>query len=63
MTRETQIIWKTATGTEVLRHVSGDTFYIPLSNVDPKIMRELRDALDDALSDELVRAIKGAKEK
>ncbi len=61
MKRETQTIWWSEDGTELLRHKRGDVFYIPLSDVKPIIMRELRDALTDALSDELVQAINQAK--
>jgi hypothetical protein len=57
MTRSTQIVWLDGEGQELLRMKTSGSFYIVPSTVDFKSMRELRDALTDALSDELVQAI------
>lgn len=62
MTREIQTIWRSDDGVEVLRHKTGETFYIPLGDVTPKIMRELMTALQDALSDPLVQAVNQSKQ-
>lgn len=61
MKRETQTIWKTEEGSELLVLKSANNFYIPLSNVGPDVLRELGKAIEDALSDELIQAMNGAK--
>lgn len=61
MTRETQTIWKMSTGQELLVLKSPDNYYIPLSTVGGDVLRELGKAIQDALSDELIQAMNGAK--
>lgn len=63
MIRETQTIWKGEDGGELLRHKYGDVYYIPLSEVKASALRELKAAIEDALSDDLARAIKDARGK
>lgn len=60
MKRDTKTVWTGDSGQELLTQ-KGSEFYIPLSTVGPDILRELAKAIEDALSDELIQAMNGAK--
>jgi len=61
MKRETQTVWFADTGEELLRHKTGEEFYTPMGTMVPSQMRQLRDALTDALADPLVQAANESK--
>jgi hypothetical protein len=50
MTREKQTVWKDKEGNQILRTESDGTFYTPLGTMNTDTMRELGNAIIDALS-------------
>jgi hypothetical protein len=58
MKRVEQIVWVSDSGgTELLKKQDEGKYYIPLSTIDVKIARELRDALSDMLAEPMISAM------
>lgn len=63
MKRETKTVWSAENGAELLVQKDPGKFYIPLSTVEAKTLRELGEAITDALSDELARELRAASKQ
>jgi len=63
MKRETKTVWTDNNGGELLTFIPPAKYYIPLGTVGEATLRELGKAIQDALSEPVVSAIRNAGEK
>lgn len=63
MKKVTVTAWQDEAGQKLMEYRGPGRWYIPLAEVDAKTLRELGEAIQEALSDPLVAAIRTAEKE